>query len=778
MNQNGAQDTIDLKAIFSKIVSKWWLFLITISIALAAGVAHIKTTPKSYMVKAVMRMSEGKRSSFGGNHEEFLKGTSLLRSEAELEDEIALLKSTTNLLKTLHRVNFTISYYERKNFMTQESYDAPPFIVRLDSNVAQFTGLPIHVKVDTVAKTYHVTAEAKNVVMYDLRTEKLSSDFVPKVKIDGTAKLGEPFRAEHLSFTLDAPKGFKYNSKSDYFFFINSIDELLRQWRGVSADPMSDESNIVILGMSGEVVSKQAKFLNTLMATYIESEQEKNNQKGKATIAFIDEALGQSGRQLRQAQADLQAAQAGGQMGEAGTQSNALNQELFRQQDEESKIQSQLLSLNSLVTTMSADNGGTPNTIAASGINAPSLNTLIDKYNQDVAKLRSEELNVRIATAPIIALRRTVQTERDQIIQSAQALIRQTQNELNSTQQRISQLRGQLYALPGQATRTKIVMNSYEITEGLHNYLLEKSYEAQIAVNSDQVDKSVVDNARVEDGGPIAPDKKMTLGGAILVGLLVPLLFILIRDFFNDKIADVDELKRVTNVPLLATIPSSKRKRITPEEPKSLLAESFRTARINLQYLNPDAQRQVVGMTSSTSGEGKTFCAINLATVMALSGKRTLLIDADMRRPRVQEYLELPDGPGLSTVLIGDTELDGAVRKSGVPGLDVITAGPIPPNPLELVESSHMAKLFTLARSRYDQIVVDASPMGLVSEFKVIIGYVDVTLYVVRQGYTRRGMLRAVSELVREGKLKHVDLLLNDVKAGQGYGDGYGYYTK
>lgn len=777
MSQAGVQDTIDLKAIFSKIVSKWWLFLITISIAVAGAVAYIKTTPKSYAVKAVMRMSEGKRSSFGSNREEFLKGTSLLRSEAELEDEIAMLKSTSNLLKTLRRVNFTVSQYERKNFMTQEVYDSPPFIVKLDSNTHQFTGLAIHVKVDTTARTYRVQAEGKNVLMYDLKTEKLLADFVPNVKIDGTAKLGEPFKAEHLSFTLDAPKNYRYNNKSEYFFYVNCMDELLRQWRGVSADPMSDESNIVILNTSGEVVNKQIRFLNTLMNTYIEGEQEKNNKKGEATIAFIDKALGQSGKELEQAQSNLQVAQAGGQMGEAGTQSNALNQELFRQQDEESKIQSQLVSLNSLVTTMSADNGGTPNTIAASGINAPSLNTLIDKYNQDVAKLRADELTVRIATAPIIALRRTVQTEREQIIQSAQALIRQTQNDLTSTQQRIGQLRGQLYALPGQDTKRRIAVRSYEITEGLHNYLLEKSYEAQIAVNSDQVAQSIVDEARVEDGGPIAPDKKITLGGAFLAGLFLPLLFILIRDFFNDKIADVDELKRVSPIPLLATIPTSKRKRITPDEPKSLLAESFRTARINLQYLNPDAQRQVVGMTSSTSGEGKTFCAINLATVMALSGKRTLLIDADMRRPRVQDYLELPDGPGLSTILIGECDMEGAVRRSGVQGLDVITAGPIPPNPLELVESAHMAKLFSMARSRYDQIVVDASPMGLVSEFKIIIGYVDVTLYVVRQGHTRRGMLRGVNELVREGKLKHVDILLNDVKAGQGYGDGYGYYT-
>jgi capsular exopolysaccharide synthesis family protein len=158
---------------------------------------------------------------------------------------------------------------------------------------------------------------------------------------------------------------------------------------------------------------------------------------------------------------------------------------------------------------------------------------------------------------------------------------------------------------------------------------------------------------------------------------------------------------------------------------------------------------------------------------MAMSGKRTLLIDADMRRPRMAETMDLADGAGLSNYLIGECPLEQVIRRTDIPGLDVITAGPVPPNPLELVESPRMEELFRVLRGRYEHIVVDASPMGLVSEFKVLVQHVDITLYVVRQGYTRRGMLRSLGELVREGKLKRVDVVLNDVKAGE----GYGYYT-
>lgn len=780
MSQTGAQDTIDLKAIFTKIFRKWWLFLITISIAVAGGAAYIKTTPKAYRVTAVLRMSEGRRSSFGGSKEEFLKGSGYLKTDAELEDEITMIKSVKNMTATLKKLDFGIGYFEKINFLTKEVYDAPPFLVRLDSSMLQMCGVSVHVKVDTLGGTWRVKVESKNVRLYDLRSDQVVSDkFVPKVSIDEIVAIGQPFKSEFLTFSIELQKNRTMNPKSDFFFILNPIDELLRQWQGAtSVSPMSEESNIVILNTSGEVINKQKKFLDALMTTYIESEQDKNTQKGKATIEFIDQTLKQSGLELQKAQTDFQNAQAGGSMGDAASQSGAINQELFRLQDEEGRLSSRLFNLKALVTTMSADPGGQANTIAATGLDAPSLNTLIDKYNQDVARLRSEELNVKIATAPIIALRRTVQTGRDQIVQSAQSLIQQTEGDLSSRRSRIAALQGKLYVLPQQDIKRRIAAKSYELTEGIHNYLLEKSYEAQIAVNSDQVDKTVVDAARAESPAPIAPDKKVVLGGAFAIGLIIPLLFILLLDFLNDKISDLDELKRLTAIPILATIPNSKRKRITPDEPKSLLAESFRTARINLQYLNANTARQVVGMTSSSSGEGKTFCSINLATVITLSGKRTLLIDADMRRPRVHEYLELPDAPGLSTYLIGECTLDGAIRRSGIQGLDVITAGPIPPNPLELVESPRMAELFKEARGRYDSIIVDASPMGLVSEFKIIMGHVDVTLYVVRQGHTRRQMLRGVNELFRDGKMAHMNMILNDVKAGQGYGDGYGYYTK
>ncbi|MFZ1688752.1 MAG: polysaccharide biosynthesis tyrosine autokinase [Flavobacteriales bacterium] len=770
--EQAAGDAIDLRAIFRKITAKWWLFLITLVLCTAAAVAKYKTTAKTYMVGASIMLSEKSRNSFGANSEEFIKGTGFLRSNADIEDQIAVLRSQSNLRKTIRRLPFGISYLVKKSYLTSELYDYPPFQVTLDSMVHQVTGVPVHIKVNTAAKTFRVSVDGQNVQLYDPRRELVVDQFRPVVKVDRELKFGEAVKEENLAFSISFPDSFMYQPKADYFFYINSLDGLVDAYGGkLGSVSMGEKSNIVILSSVGPVVQKEKDFLNTLMSVYIETEQDKQNEKGKRTIGFIE-------AQLRRSQADMQTATdkviSQGPAGGA-TRADQLYADLSRYQDRQSEIRTRIQYLqNQLINGMS---GSDDQTVPSSAnLGDPGLESLIDRYNQNVTRLNQIRITERTPTAPTLALMRTIRDGKAQIIGSAENLLSKSQIELQDASQRVNETKWQLNQLPKEQQRQDIAMNQYELTEGINNYLMEKLYEAQIAINSDQVDKSVVDPARMVGFGPVAPDKKTIFGIAILIGLFIPIAFILLRDFFNDTITDEDELKRLSAIPLLATIPESKRKRITPDEPKSLLAEAFRTARINLQYLNADAPRQVVGFTSSSSGEGKTFCAVNLATVMALSGKRAILVDADMRRPRVQETLELPDGPGLSNLLIGETTVGNVIRRTDTPGLDVITAGPIPPNPLELVESPLMAELFKQLRSQYDHVIVDASPIGLVSEFVILLSHIDVTLYVVRQGHTHRKDLRLVNGMHTNGKLGRIDLLLNDVDKSTS--SGYGYYVK
>lgn len=768
-------DSIDIQAFLKKVLKFWWLFAIALVLAAGAAVWYVKTTAKTYEVSGVMLMSDTKRNSFGSGREDFIKGASFLSSNVGLEDEVSVLTSFTNVLATIQQLDFATTYYVERNFLRMEIYEDKPFIIRLDTGL-QVTGVMVEVKPDPAAGTYRVLAQGENVQMFNAGLQTPVDNFVPELDLDQTVKIGEPFRSDHLNFRIEFNPEHKHRTAERFFFVPASNPDVAAYYRSKTyVTPLSDESNIITIATVGEDTKKEQDYINTLMQTYIKSEQDKQNEKGRKTIAFIDEQLDRSTGSLEVAEGNLENVQAtaGGLVGSAGDRGAAVFNDLSRLKDEQGKARSRLQYLGELITYMGQDDGGTPTTISAANVGAPSLSNLIDSYNEAVNDLAARRLNERQQSAPTIALARKVQTQRNQIIQSAQDARRGAQLELDQITNRVNQLQFQLNQLPQSSRQVSIATRKYELSASINTYLMEKRYEAEIAVNSDQVDKYIIDAARVKPGGAVAPDKGKTLALALGLGLLLPLGFVLVRDIFNDRITDLEEVKRLSPIPVLSTIPASKQDRIKSLDDRSALAEAFRTARINLQYLNATKDRQVVGITSSSSGEGKTFCAVNLATVMALGNKRTLLMDADMRKPKMHERFGLDLGVGLSTYLIGESGIDGIVRRSDVEGLDLITAGPVPPNPLELFESPRMAELLQQLRGRYDQIIVDASPMGLVSEFKVLVQHLDVTLYVVRQGYTRRAMLRPVNELYRSGKLKQVDLLFNGVKAGDGYGYVY-----
>lgn len=769
-------DTLDVKAIIRKILRYWWLFVITCTLAGAWAVWHVKTTPKTFEVSGVMLMSDTKRNSFGSRNEDFIKGASYLSSQVGLEDEISVLTSFTNVLNTIQQLDFGTTYFVERRFMRHELYENKPFIIRLDTG-RQVTGVMVEVRPDVEAGTYRVLAEGKYVHMFDAGLQKPVDAFIEKLDLDQTAKIGEPFKSPDLSFTITFDPKYIYGKDERYFFLTASNMDVAAYYRAKTVvTPRSDESNIITISTVGQDTKKEKDYINTLMQTYIKGEQDKQNDKGKKTIAFIDQQLDRSMGNLEVAEGNLQNVQAsaGNLVGSASDRGAAVFNDLSRLRDDQGRARSKLDYLSELITHMGTDSEGVPTTISAANVGAPSLSNLIDKYNQDINELATRRLTERQQSAPTIALARKVQTQRNQIIQSAQDARRAAQFELDQITSRVGQLEYQLNQLPQSSRQVSIATRKYELNASINTYLMEKRYEAEIAVNSDQVDKYVVDPARVSDGGPVGPKKTRTLAMALAVALVLPLGFILIRDMLNDRIMDLEELKRLSMIPVLGSIPASKQERIKSVDDRSATAEAFRTARINLQYLNAKMDRQVLGFTSSTSGEGKTFCAVNMAVVMALGNKRTLLMDADMRKPKVHERLGLDAGPGLSTYLIGEAGIDQIIRRTDVQGLDVITAGPVPPNPLELFESPRLAELMQQLRGRYDQVIVDASPMGVVSEFKIVMHFVDITLYVVRQGYTRRAMLRPVNELYRTDRLKHVDLLFNGVKADNGYGYVYG----
>jgi capsular exopolysaccharide synthesis family protein len=291
----------------------------------------------------------------------------------------------------------------------------------------------------------------------------------------------------------------------------------------------------------------------------------------------------------------------------------------------------------------------------------------------------------------------------------------------------------------------------------------------------------VVDAASISEA-PIAPKRNIILKIAFGAGLLLAFLYVYIRELLNNRVRSTKELKTLTSVPVLAEIAQQETGDLITANSRSIVAEQIRSLRTNLQYLRSRKAQEGGGrvtlLTSSMSAEGKSFIACNLAVIHAFSHKKTVLLELDLRKPKISRYLNLGPHTGLSNYLIGEVDIAGIIQPlANYPKLSVIGSGPVPPNPSELLAGDDMDELMAYLKANYDEIIIDTPPAGLVTDAQLLGRFADVTLFLVRQGVTFKSQVENINELQKQERFPKLNIILNGVKIGGGYGYGYGYYA-
>jgi tyrosine-protein kinase Etk/Wzc len=298
---------------------------------------------------------------------------------------------------------------------------------------------------------------------------------------------------------------------------------------------------------------------------------------------------------------------------------------------------------------------------------------------------------------------------------------------------------------------------------------------------------STVSDCRVIDkpisyGNPVKPVKKMAYSIALFVGLLLPLLIVTLIMYLNDKVNDKTDIEKSTKAPILGFISLAEGNTnvVVGENTRTAISEQFRALRTNLNFIGIGKRHKFILVTSSMSGEGKTFVATNIASTMALSGKKTIVLEFDLRKPKMSKGLGFDNSIGLSNYLVGKVDLDSIIKNTNIsPNLFLISSGAIPPNPSELILTDRMKELMDLLDERFDFVIIDSPPVGLVSDALVLNQYADSSLYIVRQNITTKKHLEIVDELYKENKMNNLAVLLNGVVKVIGkYGYEYGYYEE
>ena len=761
--KNNEEDQVfDIKGFLFNLLSYWPFFVTSLAIALSIAYSYLRYTEPVYRVNAMLLVKGTEKSPMS----KLLDETDLFNTDKNVANEIVILASYDMIYKTLQQLNLNVSYYHKGQVRNIELYNESPIKVIPDTTVPNpFYGL-VYIQVISKNKFRLKIGESKN----------YTEEFF----------FGVPIKKYGLNLTIVRNPIYYTPSSEGLYFIVHNITSLMDSYKGkILVNKYFKEGSLLEISSVGTVPQKEVDFLNKLSEVYIQSTLDEKNQIGNNAIQFINQQLDDIIASMSTSENELEDFQKANKV----TDVDHIKSSVFAKLDEFETTKAELLVkmkyYNYIMEYIQNDKSFV-NVVAPSimGIPDPLLNSLIMQLSTLMAERSAQSNNVTSKNPYLKGLNNKIENTKLTLIENLRNIIKSTQIDLTDIDERLAKVEGTITKLPRTERIFLDIQRKFNLNNHIYNYLLEKKAEAGIAKASNLPDTRVIEKARVSNARQIAPKKNAIYSFALVTGLIIPLIVILGRKFFNNKIMSKDQIRDQTDIPILGIIGHNQAKAnlIVIDKPKSSIAEAFRSIRINLQYMAAENQQKTILITSSISGEGKSFCSVNLASIIALSDKKTLLIGADLRKPKIFSDFNISNAKGLSTLLANKATIDEAINNTSIPNFDIITAGPIPPNPAELIGSSRMDSLMVELKKRYEYIVIDTPPIGLVADTFILTKYSDINIYIVRHGYTEMRLLEKIDSLYNEEKIKNLSIIINDLhsqdaKYGYGYRYGYGYYN-
>ncbi len=762
------QDNIDIKKLIFKIQANWYWFALTVFITISIAYFINRYSDPVYKLSSFVLIQD-KENTLSGGIESILEEQGILRRTRKkvVENEIAVIKSYKIIQETIQQLpEFFVSYFSVGRIRTIERYKSSPFYVEYDTTKENLYGIPIYVKL-------------LNNKEYLLQIDK---DKILNKKM----KFGEPYESKNFSFTVNLNPDVNVNeihsTQRQYFFIINRFSDLVKKYKSkISITTTDKKSTVIEISTTGLVPQKEVDFINKLLDVYIQNGLTEKNLIAQNTINFIDNQLLEITDSLSQNENNLKTFRQTFNLIDLSKEGSALYERLTDAQKKKSELLIKKSYLEYLKKYLTQNSDLSQIVIPSSiGINDPALMELI----RQLISLYQEKNNFLITAteknpAYEAVLNKIAQT-RKLLIENNEMLLRSTELNLEEIDKNIKIIESGFKQLPATEKEYINIQRRYKLNDQIYTYLLTKRAEAGIAKASNIPDNKILDYASVDTRIQIAPKYSLNYIIAIAIGLLIPLIIILIADFFNTTIIDISEIENKIKVPIIGVVGHNHKNIdfVVSQSPKSTIAESFRTIRTNIQYLHPDKnlKSHVIAITSTVSEEGKTFCAINIASSYALLDKKTLLVGLDLRRPRIHETIQVSNNIGISTYLLGETKLEDIIIPTSQENLFFILTGPVPPNPAELLESKKMLNLIETLKNMFEIIVIDTPPVALVTDALLISRFSNTNIFVIRQNYSKKNVIEFLNTIKNNYSHTLLTLLINDVKVNSYYGKSYSYY--
>ncbi len=777
MEQNNSQQpnifeeeksNFDIMEWIFKILHYWYLFVIALIIALGLALLQNRKWIPSYVSSGTIIIKENTNAYPGS--QALMQGFGVDAGYKNVNNQVIILSSYDLMCRVVDSLPFMqVDYITQGRFKTRNIYRSTPIVVEPTRISPYAYGIlfAIDIQEDGIL---HITSTHED-IPFDLKVH-----------------YGQPIASELFDATIFPTENMIHSGKM-YFRFRNRESLVADFSSRLSLSFVTEGSTVLQLALASETPQRDCDFINKLCELYLADNLERKNNVADNSIKFINQQLDLLQGSLSVSETAITRFRQENKFVDVSAYAATLMQKI-------ENYDAQVMSLrlketyldyltNYLQTNMETGSVVAPSSL---GLNEQMLMTLVQQLNDlQIERSKLSEKNVYYAkySTDIANVKQAI----NEVVKSMRASLEIEKSDLKG---RYTQVEKEISNLPEKELEMVSIERRYRIDDNYYTFFLQKKAETEIQKASNTPDNDILDKARVLSVTN-AGSKQKTLMRYIIIGLIIPLVLIIIMELLYNKIRTPKELERLSNLKVIGSVRHAKTQDpiLVHKKPRSSYAEMLRNIRTKVEFSVQRKTNIVLTITSTQSGDGKTFMATNTAALYAMTGKRTLLIDMDIRKPNVYEKLGLEKGMGVTNYLIGECTLDDILLKDTPYEFDVICAGTVPPNPGELIRSDKVTEMLQTLRSQYDFIIIDTSPIGQVPDASALVEITDITLFVVRCMQTNRFFCKNTLQQLESTYKDKIKLVFSDIptekkrlysKGGNygyssyGYGGSYGNY--
>ena len=760
------EESPDFKKILYLLVRQWKWFLLFGILGFTGAYTYNKLTKSKYVVSASILVPE---KSTGMDMKNVFEKV-LDQQSNNIYNQIEIIKSYYPINQTLVNLNWRTSWYKRDLLIWRGIFKQEPFIVEEPLNAKNLEGIPVYIK-PISGDTYLVSVDGA------LKINNIKTD----VKFEGKGSFGEPFVNNYFNFILVKSESNLLSPADDFKFTFNNLNESTLDYQDkLKIELKVKKSDLIRCSIEGEEPFRDGEFLNELVKVYIENKVNLQNEAQKRSLVFINNQLNGISDSLNVAGTKFTEFRAKNKIIDIGEQGTLVMNNLKDIESERAKSQMQLDYFNNLHAYLSNPGDGkqlaSPSVV---GIEDASLNMLVLKMGELYSRRQILSFSAKDNNPTVALIDKELAQTRNLINENLRNLIANATEAVQSLKDRQTGIGSELNKLPAKEQQMITIQRQFDLTNEIYTFLLKKRAETNIALASSISDVQIIDVARPGDSLPIGLSKRIILIIGFILGIAIPLVIILLMNSLDDHIRSQEDIENKTAIPILGNIvhdPNPSPITVS-ENPKSIIAESFRTLRTNLQFMLTVPGSKIISIHSTYPAEGKSFTAVNLASILAMNNKKVLLIGADLRKPKLHNVFGFSNEHGLSTYLIGYDTLEEVILPTPINNLSLVPSGPIPPNPAEILGKPEMKILIDKVRTIYDYIIIDNAPVSLVTDGMIISQLSDLNIFILRYGISHKHQIEMINQYASKKIIGHLAIVVNDIRTNS-FGYSFSKYSR